>query len=664
MQACSARYNTDSDADFGLAADAANPSLSLGADVERRITRCRLAVWLACGLLAFLFLRGAWPLAWQTAAFGAGVSLLWPLAGRGVGKGGKKEIRKPGNQEAGEEGTEAEYGRSSPPLLLSPSSPSDPLCHAIEIGLDLLTATALIAVTGGFGSPFASLVFVIVLEAYALLGQRAAIYTALASALLNLAHFRNGLSASSAILYGLATGTLFVAALLAGLSQGRARRHTDAQAGQNYAFDDDGGLLAPASVEEMQEQRDKAERASEQMREKYREVVQLHRDQRAQLARMRVCEQIWEASARRGVEAGGGTAAYGRILRLVMEMTQAGGGVLWLRTWDTNQLVPQLCEGRVGDGVRAEKIPQADTLAPSELRARCEAALQGVAPSPLRSSVSRLDAVRSRAGAVTLEKIEIEEDVAVVAGASVAATLAVAEWTPPPGAEIGRGSVGIVLIRAEGLGDEPGSILGALGICDPRGQARFLASELDRLQSLSRPLAQALCGIGERVGSAARSAELELQAVLRELRLSRPAREQIYGEVVALVMQYVPCDNCTLFLLDADKQHLQPRATQGRVVDLLDHILFERGVGVSGWVASRGRPLHLPDLSREPNLLDVETLPARVRSFIAMPLCVRGRILGVLNVSHAHTYAFSPDHLRLLSLLADQTALALEETSD
>ncbi len=607
------------------------------ADVDRRITQCRLAVWLACGLLTFLFLRRPWPLAWQVAAFGGGVSLLWPFVRRSEGK------------------------------------TCDPLCHAIEIGLDLLIATVLIAVSGGFGSPFASLVFVVVLEAYALLGRRAAIYTALAAALLNLAHFRSGLSVSSAILYGLATGTLFVAALLAGLSQSRHWQPASANANNNSSSRPGSTLLAPASIEEMQGQLDAAERAGEQIRDKYREVTHLHRDQRAQILRMRVSEQLWEASVRQGSGDREGMAAYARILRLVMEMTEAGGGVLWLRAEGGNALVPHMCEGRVGDSIRREKILHADTLTLSELRARCESVMQGVAPPPLRASVSRIEAVRPRSSAMGAApgSAVLEEDAALLAAGAVVGLLSEGEWTLPVAGlsaanilPVSLNGVAVVIVRGEGLGEEPGGIMGAVGICDPRAQGRFLASELERLQSLSRPLAQALCNIGERVQAASRIARLELLHAMQELRAARPAREEVYQTVVAYVMQNVPCDNCTLFLLDEARQHLQPRATQGRVVDLLDHIVFERGAGVSGWVAARGRLLHIPDLTRETNLLDVETLPPRVRSFVAMPLCVQSRIVGVLNVSHAQAYIFSPAHIALLSLLADQSALALEDSQE
>lgn len=609
----------------------------VGADVDRRITQCRLAVWLACGLLTFLFLRNLWPLAWQVAAFGGGVSLLWPF------------VRRSG------------------------SKTCDPLCHAIETGLDLLIATVLIAVSGGFSSPFASLVFVVVLEAYALLGRRAAIYTALAAALLNLAHFRSGLSVSSAILYGLATGTLFVAALLAGLSQSRQWQQESANANNNNLSRSGSSLLAPASIEEMQEQLDAAERAGEQIRDKYREVTHLHRDQRAQILRMRVSEQLWEASVRQGSGDSSGMAAHARVLRLVMEMTEAGGGVLWLCAESGNALVPHSCEGRVADSIRREKILHADTLTSSELRVRCESVMQGVAPPPLRASVSRIESAhpRSPASGAVLNSVVLEEDATLLPAGAAVATLSEGEWILPAAnipvtnsPPVSLSGVGVVIVRGEGLGEEPGGIIGAVGICDPRAQGRFLASELDRLQSLSRPLAQALCNIGERVQSASRIARLELLRDMRELREARPAREEVYRTVVALVMQNVPCDNCTLFLLDEARQCLQPRATQGRVVDLLDHIVFERGAGVSGWVAARGKPLHIPDLTRETNLLDVESLPSRVRSFVAMPLCVQGRIVGVLNVSHARSYAFSQSHLALLSLLADQAALALENAQE
>ena len=80
-------------------------------------------------------------------------------------------------------------------------------------------------------------------------------------------------------------------------------------------------------IEALQQQLAESETAQRQLRDKYREATNLHREQRSQLLRLRVAEQLFEASVGLGADEEG-TSALTRLLRLVMETVEAGGGVL------------------------------------------------------------------------------------------------------------------------------------------------------------------------------------------------------------------------------------------------------------------------------------------------------------------------------------------------
>jgi len=151
---------------------------------------------------------------------------------------------------------------------------------------------------------------------------------------------------------------------------------------------------------------------------------------------------------------------------------------------------------------------------------------------------------------------------------------------------------------------------------------------------------------------------------LSRLTQSAMDKEQVYQKIVTQVVQALACDNCTLFLLEESEKDgaewLEAKATRGSVVNLLDHITFARGQGVAGWVASRGQLLHIADLTQEANLLGIERMPLRVRSFVAMPLRVQDRAVGVLNVSHAQAYAFPPYEMQMIATLAEQISVTLE----
>jgi len=87
-------------------------------------------------------------------------------------------------------------------------------------------------------------------------------------------------------------------------------------------------------------------------------------------------------------------------------------------------------------------------------------------------------------------------------------------------------------------------------------------------------------------------------------------------------------------------------------------IRFRVGIdGITGWVASTGLVLNAPDVSKEPRYIAFAT---NIGSEIALPLKLRDQVIGVMNVEDEKFNAFGEDDLRLLSTLASQIAVAIE----
>jgi signal transduction histidine kinase len=80
------------------------------------------------------------------------------------------------------------------------------------------------------------------------------------------------------------------------------------------------------------------------------------------------------------------------------------------------------------------------------------------------------------------------------------------------------------------------------------------------------------------------------------------------------------------------------------------------GEGVTGWVAQRGQPLRVPDVTADPRY--VKARPS-VRSELAAPLEVEGQVMGVLNVDSDRVHAFSEADEELLVALARHSARVL-----
>jgi signal transduction histidine kinase len=82
------------------------------------------------------------------------------------------------------------------------------------------------------------------------------------------------------------------------------------------------------------------------------------------------------------------------------------------------------------------------------------------------------------------------------------------------------------------------------------------------------------------------------------------------------------------------------------------------GHGVSGWVASTGQPLLIPDVSQEPRY--VRLLPSQTRSELVVPIVVKGDVVGVLDVQSERASAFDETDLTVIQSLAHQTGAAIE----
>jgi signal transduction histidine kinase len=81
--------------------------------------------------------------------------------------------------------------------------------------------------------------------------------------------------------------------------------------------------------------------------------------------------------------------------------------------------------------------------------------------------------------------------------------------------------------------------------------------------------------------------------------------------------------------------------------------------GISGWVAYTGEPFLVPDVRQEPRYYAVPQA-RETRSELAVPLKLKGRIIGVLDVESDRVDAFSDSDMRMLQSLASQAAIAIE----
>ncbi len=119
---------------------------------------------------------------------------------------------------------------------------------------------------------------------------------------------------------------------------------------------------------------------------------------------------------------------------------------------------------------------------------------------------------------------------------------------------------------------------------------------------------------------------------------------------------------CSLMLLDPSGQWLEVRASFGAGPRYLQKPPLNVDESFVGVAVRRQKPMQLENVQTSAQYQ--HTLIAReegIVSLLAVPLVFSGRSIGVLNVYTGSRYSFSNEEVRIISALADLSALAIEK---
>ena len=132
--------------------------------------------------------------------------------------------------------------------------------------------------------------------------------------------------------------------------------------------------------------------------------------------------------------------------------------------------------------------------------------------------------------------------------------------------------------------------------------------------------------------------------------------DELLGTVAESVRALMDYDSFTIWLLDEPKQVLHKRISisQGGGREL-DEIPLS--IGVTGSAARLRRPMRVEDTLADPRYIASHP---NLRSEVAVPLMLRDRVIGVMDLESQRLNYYSVDHMRTLALLAPQVASAVE----
>jgi len=128
------------------------------------------------------------------------------------------------------------------------------------------------------------------------------------------------------------------------------------------------------------------------------------------------------------------------------------------------------------------------------------------------------------------------------------------------------------------------------------------------------------------------------------------------NRVLEQAMEILRAERGSIMLLDEERGELVVRASRG--IEESREFRVHMGEGIAGWVAEHGEPLVLQDVVSDHRFSGTNP---NIKSALAVPLKVEGKVIGVLNVSTTTKHR-RYDYLDLehLGSFADMAAAAIE----
>ena len=127
--------------------------------------------------------------------------------------------------------------------------------------------------------------------------------------------------------------------------------------------------------------------------------------------------------------------------------------------------------------------------------------------------------------------------------------------------------------------------------------------------------------------------------------------------VAELVRKVIDYEIFAILLLNERAQELRFRFQVGYPKHVADRIRIKVGEGVTGRAAQQGEPVLVADVKKEDGYIEAV---ANVRSELAIPLIVKNRVIGVIDIEARQPGYFKEEHKRLLTLIASRMAVGIE----
>ncbi len=133
--------------------------------------------------------------------------------------------------------------------------------------------------------------------------------------------------------------------------------------------------------------------------------------------------------------------------------------------------------------------------------------------------------------------------------------------------------------------------------------------------------------------------------------------DEVLARTAALIKRHIDYEIFGVLMFEGDGSYLKHRFSVGYPRELADSVRVPVGQGITGTAAATGHAVRVADTLKDPRYINAIE---NVRSELAVPLMLRNRCVGVLDIQSRHPDYFTRDQQKILTLLASRLAIAVE----
>jgi sigma-B regulation protein RsbU (phosphoserine phosphatase) len=133
--------------------------------------------------------------------------------------------------------------------------------------------------------------------------------------------------------------------------------------------------------------------------------------------------------------------------------------------------------------------------------------------------------------------------------------------------------------------------------------------------------------------------------------------DEVLARTAALIKRHIDYEIFGVLMFEGDGSYLKFRFAIGYPRELAENLRIPVGQGITGAAAATGYPVRVADTNTDSRYINAIE---NVRSELAVPLMLRNRCVGVLDIQSRHPDYFTGEQQKILTLLASRLAIAVE----